>query len=289
MKHIVMDCDNTLGVPNCDVDDGLALIYLLGCKQAKVHGITTTYGNNQLDVVYQATKKLRDDVGRPDIIIKKGGSSPTYGNSEAADYLVEMAHKYPGELSILATGSLTNLKEAYKKDADFFNQVKEIVLMGGITSPLIFQKKQMNELNFSCDPKAAYLTLTKGHHVSVITGNHCLKVLFTKNEYKKELADIHNPMACYIKKETNDWFGYNEMDYGIDGFYNWDVTAAVYLMHPELFIDHHLKFQLSQADLRTGFLRMDLNGSHRIHTPEIKKSELFKQNIYEHWLCVPVN
>ena len=29
MKHIVYDCDNTFGVRNCDVDDGLALLYLL--------------------------------------------------------------------------------------------------------------------------------------------------------------------------------------------------------------------------------------------------------------------
>ena len=32
----------------------------------------------------------------------------------------------------------------------FFEKVKEIVLMGGITEPLVFEKKVMNELNFSC-------------------------------------------------------------------------------------------------------------------------------------------
>lgn len=30
MKHVVYDCDNTLGVLFSDVDDGLALLYLLG-------------------------------------------------------------------------------------------------------------------------------------------------------------------------------------------------------------------------------------------------------------------
>lgn len=52
MKHIVYDCDNTFGVPRCDVDDGLALLYLLGCEEAWVHGITAAYGNNKIDVVY---------------------------------------------------------------------------------------------------------------------------------------------------------------------------------------------------------------------------------------------
>ena len=27
---LILDCDNTMGVPGRDVDDGLALLYLLG-------------------------------------------------------------------------------------------------------------------------------------------------------------------------------------------------------------------------------------------------------------------
>ena len=37
MKHVIFDCDNTLGVKDCDVDDGLALLYLLGCEEVTVH------------------------------------------------------------------------------------------------------------------------------------------------------------------------------------------------------------------------------------------------------------
>lgn len=114
--------------------------------------------------------------------------------------------------------------------------------MGGITEPLVFEKKIMDELNFSCDPKATAAVLTKGKNVSVITGNNCLKVLFTKEEYKKRLFGTENPAAVYIREKTDYWFGYNEEDYGIDGFYNWDVTAAVYLMHKELFSDRKNKF-----------------------------------------------
>ena len=30
MKNVIFDCDNTYGIKDCDVDDGLALIYLIG-------------------------------------------------------------------------------------------------------------------------------------------------------------------------------------------------------------------------------------------------------------------
>lgn len=32
MHKVLFDCDNTMGVKNCDVDDGLTLLYLLGRK-----------------------------------------------------------------------------------------------------------------------------------------------------------------------------------------------------------------------------------------------------------------
>ena len=124
MKQIVYDCDNTFGVPKCDVDDGLALLYLLGCEDAKVHGITATYGNNKIDVVYSTIRKMLKETGRKDITLKKGGAKAGDYDNEASDYLVEMADKYPGELSILATGSLTNLGGAFKKDPHFFEKVK---------------------------------------------------------------------------------------------------------------------------------------------------------------------
>ena len=289
MKQIAFDCDNTFGVKNCDVDDGLALLYLLGCeKEAKLHGITTTYGNNRLEVVYDTTCGMLKDLGREDITVKRGGSEAADYDSEAADYLVKMADRYPGELSVLATGSLTNLQGAYEKDGRFFEKIKEIVLMGGITEPLVFEKKVMDELNFSCDPHASCNVLKYGKNVSVITGNNCLKVLFTKEEYKRELFTRKEAIARYIRERTDYWFGYNEEDYGIKGFYNWDVTAAVYLMHPELFTDCKGRFSFSEEDLRTGYLRKAADGPWQCNLPEIGDERAFKRNIYDTWMKVHI-
>lgn len=288
MKQIVFDCDNTFGVPNCDVDDGLALLYLLGCGKACVHGITTTYGNNELEVVYCTATKMLKDLGRTEIPVKKGGAKAGEYESEASDYLVEMANRYAGELSILATGSLTNLCGAYEKDPHFFEKVKEIVLMGGITSPLVFEKKVMNELNFSCDPHATWTVLTKGKNISIITGNNCLKVLFTKDEYKERLFQTDSKIAKYIREETDYWFKYNEDDYGIKGFYNWDVIAAVYLIRPGLFIDEPENLFVSEENLRTGLLKREEKGNSFCRLPEIREGKRLKDEIYRSWLQVEI-
>ena len=289
MNIIVVDCDNTFGVENCDVDDGLALLYLLGSSEARLHGVTAAYGNHKLETVYETTCGMLKDLGRTDIPVKRGGSEAGDYKSEAAEFLVEMADRFCGELSVLATGSLTNLQGAYELDPRFFEKTKEIVLMGGITSPLIFSKKVMDELNFSCDPHASCNVLKYGKNVSVITGNNCLKVLFTKDEYKRELFTREEGIAKYIRERTDYWFGYNEEDYGIGGFYNWDVTAAAYLMHPELFTDVKGRYDFSEKDLCTGYLRKDIKGAWQCNLPEIRDEKEFKRNIYDTWMNVEMN
>ena len=288
MKNVIFDCDNTYGVPDCDVDDGLTLIYLLGNKDVNLLGVTTTYGNNKVKVVYPNTIKMVKELNAEGLPVIKGGRDPQDLDNEASDYLVKMANEYEGQLSILATGSLTNLYGAYLKDNSFFEKVKEIVLMGGITEPLIFAKRQMDELNFSCDPVATYTVLTKGKNVSVITGNNCLKVLVTREDYDRELNDYNNPIVPYIKDKVDYWFDYNLEKFGINGTYNWDVTAATYLMKPEFFKDDIYKMNLSVNDLKRGYLYIDDKGETIINLPMIDNEELYNKNIYDTWKSVKI-
>ena len=76
MRKIIHDCDCTFGINGCDVDDGLALLYLLGDPEAEVLGVTTTYGNNTLEKVYENTKKFVKKIGHDELRVYKGGAAP---------------------------------------------------------------------------------------------------------------------------------------------------------------------------------------------------------------------
>lgn len=289
MKPIIYDCDNTIGVLFSDVDDGLALLYLLGeSDQINLLGVTTTYGNSREETVYHATQKMLKQCGREEIPVYRGGAAPEDYVSPAADFLAEMAAKYSGELTVLATGSLTNLQGAYLKDPQFFENVKEIVLMGGITEPLVFSKNTMDELNFSCDPKASLHVLTQGAKVTTITGNNCLKVLFTTKEYRKELYGTHTPAGDFIRDKADLYAGLNEAIFGIKGFYNWDVLSAAWLCHPEYFEEKIRQYDLSEEDLKTGFLRVSDEGATTLNLPEVRDPEAFRKHIYETWLSANI-
>lgn len=306
MKYVVFDCDCTFGVENCDVDDGLALLYLLGSKEANLLGVTATYGNNRIEVVSRTLKEMFAALHLNALPMLVGGACAGAYDSDAARFLAKTAAAYPSKLSVLATGSLTNLYGAYLYDTHFFEHVAEIVLMGGITAPLVFEKKEMAELNFSCDPKASFHVLTKGRHVSVLTGNNCLSVLFRKKEYMERLFVPGSRIGAYIREKSDAWFHYNEADYGIDGFYNWDATAAAYLIHPELFRDVQSAFLLSEAALCRGYLEKEQGGEGNavvknsfvqqasmekktrcmLNLPEIASPDAFKNSLYETWLGV---
>lgn len=49
--------------------------------------------------------------------------------SEAVDFMIKMINLHKGNISILATGSLTNLYAAYLLDSSIFEKISEIAVM----------------------------------------------------------------------------------------------------------------------------------------------------------------
>lgn len=286
MHKVLFDCDNTMGLKNCDVDDGLALLYLLGRDDIELLGVTTTFGNSTIDMVYNNTKNMFNELNINNLPMIKGAPSGEDRQSEASEYLVSMAKKYPGEITLLATGSLTNLLGAYELDNSFFDNLKDIVLMGGITEPLIINGKNLDELNFSCDPAASYGVLSSNTKVTVLTGHICLQALFGENEYKRLMEDSSKEIYKYIKGKTIAWFEFIMEEFGIKGFYNWDVVAALYITHPELFDENIKKLVSTPEDLKKGYLVIDSssNNSYEVNIPtKIKDIDKFNDLVFNAW------
>ena len=98
-----------------------------------------------------------------------------YGNpvtrpiaENAAQFLIRMVHKYPGEITIVACGPMTNLALAQMLDPEFAHLAKALVYMGGSLNPhqvlnnrpaadfaREFANSPRREFNFRFDPEAA--------------------------------------------------------------------------------------------------------------------------------------
>ncbi|WP_353094912.1 nucleoside hydrolase [Tissierella praeacuta] len=286
MLKVIFDCDNTMGLPNKDVDDGLTLMYLLGSKVIDLIGVTTTFGNSNIEDVFMATSKLFRDLNIKNIPLKKGSPKNSNRRSEASKFLLDVVNKYPNEITILATGSLSNLYGAYLIDNDFYKKVKEIVLMGGLTKPLIINGKNLNELNFSVDNEASHNVLHSGAKVTTMTGHICLQAEFKKEEYKRLMDNKEIPSYLYIKENSYAWFEHFRELFNTEGFFDWDIVSAVYITNPELFNDNFKYIVSTSEDLKTGFLKIDENNKNgsKINIPTvINDVGLFNELIFEAW------
>lgn len=284
MVNILFDCDNTFGIKDCDVDDGLALLYLLGSSKANLLGITTTFGNSDIETVYCNSKKMMQE--HSDIPVLKGCGKAGERHSKAVEFLVETCNRQDGNIAILATGSLTNLYGAYCQDPDFFGKVERVCLMGGLTEPLLLNGKEMDELNFSCDPHATYHVLAKARNIAIATGNNCLDAFFSRTGYECRLCGLNTPVSRYIYEKAAYWFA-RMAEYDLSGFYNWDVVAAVYLLEPDLFTANISCITPDILSLKNVFL-MGAGGKIKSELPRIIDPEIFEEHVYQTWLQVKI-
>lgn len=261
---IIFDCDNTMGLPGKDIDDGLALLYLLGCLRVELAGITTTFGNASQQAVHTNTAAMLARLNLGDIALFAGAAAPVPSTcaedtpNPAADFIARCAAARAGELKLLATGAPTNIAAACRLQPGLPERVSELVLMGGVTGPLAINGRPLAELNFSCDPAAAGELLWRGGNISVITGNVCLSALFAEQQLRRVLRAGRHPVFAYMRASLLPWYAACTQKFGIPGFYAWDVVAAVYATRPGLFRCRRVRIVSSRRELRRGLLRTAL-------------------------------
>jgi purine nucleosidase len=282
---VLFDCDNTFGISGCDCDDGLALIYLLGRPDIDIAGITTTFGNSNIETVYNASIRLLSDLSRQDIPLIKGAAGPNKRESDAAIFLADLINSHPHTISLLATGPLTNLYAAWKLDKDLFTKVNSVSLMGGTTEPLIINGKKLDEMNFSYDYEASYNVIVNARNLAITTGNNCLRAPTKRTNHIRRLKASSNPIAVYLLENTAYWFDHEE-EWGMgDGIYKWDVLAAAYMAEAGLFYADTVQIKPDMQSMCIGSL-MGSGKNISVTLPVVKDPEAIEDAIYSAYLNV---
>lgn len=258
MKKVIIDTDCTIDVKGCDLDDAFAILYLIAHPDIDVRLITTTFGNNNEDVTYNATKKMLDDLNI-DIPLVKGG---LYIHDAAEAIKKEVEEN--DDIIILSLGATSNSQKALALGMDP-KRVKSFVAMGGITDELRFNKKIMRELNLSIDYLSTIYALKRFDNIDVITGNNCMKHKYqvpANADYKSEFMNYLKPSLNRVSEEFMDEFGESKLVV-------WDALAALYITNPEYFTDYEKDISLDEH-LLNGYL---VEGNDKkVNLPEIKEN-----------------
>jgi len=276
---VILDFDNTMGLPKHEIDDGLTLLYLLSREDVEVLGVTTTFGNGTFEEVSKATNELMDFIGNS-VPVYEGARKPGQDDSPAARFMVDTVAKHPDEVTILAIGPLGNLAAASKLDANFFDHCREIVCMGGMLEPMRIGWRDIDELNLSADPEASWAVLhNAGCPVTVMNAHVCLKAIFGYFDFLRVLY-----MPVYLRQAIFKWLFNFGTYFGVFVFYLWDLLPAVYVSYPELFENRRGKIKSSVEDLESGKLVFIDGDQGRINMPvRIKNVRNFKRILFEGW------
>ncbi len=172
MKNILLDTD--IG---SDIDDAVALAYLLARNDCNLLGITTVSGEpveraKMASAQCVAAGKhvpIYPGAADPLIVAARQPRAPqadmlnrwphesVFPKGEAVSFLRETIRKNPGEVSLFAIGPLTNIALLFKLDPEIPALLKEFVIMGGEfrMPPPPNWKNSVWEWNIYCDPHAA--------------------------------------------------------------------------------------------------------------------------------------
>jgi len=124
----------------------------------------------------------------------------------AADFLVRKVHEFPGEITIIAAGPLTDIAMASRLDPHFASLAKELVFMGGSYNPVAadnaFAAEYVNaprlEFNMRWDPEAASIVLhQEWRKVTQVPVDPTTRTYF-KPEFFQQLAHGRAPFDAYL-------------------------------------------------------------------------------------------
>lgn len=210
---VFVDCDNTMGLPHSEIDDGLTLLYLLGRPDIELVGVSATHGNGSAEQAYEQTVSLFE---------RLGVDVPVYSGGDDASGALCAASRATG-LTVLGLGALTNLHRTALEDPGFFQRLEQVVLMGGYVRPLRFLRREVHELNLSSDARAAWSVLTAPCRVTVMSAQFCLRARFGLGS----LFTSSGP--AWLRAYIRDWFGAFSRKFGSAGFYLWDLVPAAWV------------------------------------------------------------
>jgi purine nucleosidase len=263
--RILIDTDPGLGQQNADVDDGLALFLMLNNPKFQIEGITTVFGNTPVTKGHELVNKylsLAEKSEIPNIMGAKNRrklGKPT----EASEFLVQKVKENPNELTLLTLGPFTNVSTALMEFPAFFDDLKEIVIMAGLLSPIFLVNPHFNrfyekmplqqilcEFNSFRDPEATKIALeAETQTPRVQMGLEvCCKIIITEQHLQK-IESVNKPIPKFIVEDARKWIGIQESFWGIKGFFPFDTCVPIYLLAPELFKSTQLYLEVDTEDI----------------------------------------
>src|SRR3989475_2849313 len=252
------------------VDDALALLLAMRSPELKIEAITPVAGNVPLELSLPNALRMVEIAGRTDIPVAAGAKTPllrrlvtaAYAHGEnglggtvfpepkikpiaepAAKFISQIVRKYPGEVTLITIGPLTNIATALTADAELAGMIKSLVMMGGSLSGGNITPAA--EFNVYVDPEAARIVFQSGIPITMVGLDVTRKTSLT-DEHVRILEAGQNPVSQAAAKIARNAINHNREQGFLVGPNMHDSLAVAGFLGPS-----PLKFQDFYGDVAT--------------------------------------
>jgi inosine-uridine nucleoside N-ribohydrolase len=219
MRKVVWDMDP-------GIDDALALILALKSPEVRVAGITTVAGNAPVETTSANARRILECLNVQSTPVAMGAANPLnhpledalsyhgpdgLGNCslpppklplhplEARDFLVQSVLDAPDEVTLVATGPLTNVAYAFELQPKLPELLNRLVLMGGAYGLTPYGKGNCTpfaEFNIWQDPEAAHIVFNSGAEIFAVGLDVTMDPAACLNsQHLEQIKTRHTPAA----------------------------------------------------------------------------------------------
>ncbi|MFD2332731.1 nucleoside hydrolase [Cohnella sp. GCM10020058] len=257
MKKIILDVDT-------GIDDSMAIAYAVRSPELDVLGVTTCFGNTTVEEATRNTLVVLERLGSEAPVVAGAGKplfrGPTKGSTVeihgedgigntyetapsrqalggfAAGFIAEQIMRYPGEVTIVTVGTLTNLALAIMQEPRIVELVDRVIVMGGaVTVP--GNVTPHAEANIYADPEAAEYVFKSGIPLTLVGLDVTMQTLLPLARVQ-EWRSKSSAHAGMLADMTEFYIGaYERMYPGIGGCALHDPLAVGVAIDPS-FVRH---------------------------------------------------
>ncbi|WP_138751426.1 nucleoside hydrolase [Paenibacillus sinopodophylli] len=248
------------------IDDALAILYALLSPDVKVEGITTGFGNTDVDQATENTLRVIKAANCGyEVPVAKGAAGPLkrlfpgavphiHGHNgigdailppsevqaleeSAAAFIVRKVNEAPGELTLVTVGRLTNLALALQLDPSIVSKFKQVVVMGGtVFAP--GNITPVSEANLYGDPEAAAIVFESELPLLIVGLDVTQQTRLTKR-HLSELSLVVPPskrdVFNFMNSALQIYFDFYTLSNDFDGECPMhDPLAVIAAVHPSL-------------------------------------------------------
>jgi len=271
-RHFLIDTDTAS-------DDAVALVMAMRYPGLQIEAITIVAGNVPLDQAVQnalytielcqgtvpvyggmdaplkrplmTAQFVHGDDGMGDIGLPLSGRKPA--DDHAVDVIIETIHQYPGELTLVTLGPLTNIAVAVQRDASIAGELKECVIMGG-TGRGRGNITPVGEYNFWADPEAAKFVFESGMSIKMVGWDISRTFAVLNPQEVSNLRGFDTPLATFCVDIQATLIDFTMNQSRLAGFDLPDPIATAIALQPEVATETKSLFVAieAQSDLCRG-------------------------------------